>query len=89
MPPYESLQAQDILFMFTIGIGLTIAVALARGSKYLHFSFTKPRAEEKPHEFGGKVTETNKPVPILIWLIFIGYFVWTVGYILYSGFVEF
>ena len=37
------------------------------------------------HEFGGEVKESDRPVPWLIWLVFFGYFVWAVGYILFAG----
>ena len=87
MPPYTQIHFDDFLFMVLVGIGLALAIILARASEYLTFSFRgSSRAEdEEVHEFGGEVKESDRPVPWLIWLIFVGYFVWAVGYILFIG----
>ena len=37
------------------------------------------------HEFGGEVKESDRPVPWLIWLLFVGYFIWAASYILFVG----
>ena len=87
MPPYTQLNFDNFLFMVLVGLGLAIAVILARGSEHLTFSFhSYTRAEEEEaHEFGGDVRESDRPVPWLIWLVFAGYFVWAVAYILFAG----
>jgi hypothetical protein len=87
MPPYTQIHFDNFLFMILVGIGLAIAVILARGSEYLSFSFRRSsRAEdEEVHEFSGGVKEYNRPVPWLIWLAFFGYFIWAVSYILFIG----
>jgi hypothetical protein len=86
MPPYETVQATDLLFMWAIGLVLAIAVVLARGSRVFTFSFSKPAEDaDEPHTFPGGVSETNRPVPIFIWLVFIGYFVWATAYVVFCG----
>lgn len=87
MPPYNQINFDNFLFMILVGIGLAVAVILARGSEYLAFSFrASSRADDaRVHEFGGDVTEADRPVPWLIWLVFFGYFIWAVGYILFVG----
>ena len=87
MPPYTQLNFDNFLFMILVGLGLALAVILARGSEYLSFSFRghTPEEEQEVHEFGGDVKETDRPVPWLIWLLFFGYFIWAVGYILFVG----
>jgi hypothetical protein len=87
MPPYTQLHFDNFLFMLLVGLALAAGVILARGSEFLSFSFRgQTRAEEEQvHEFGGDVRESDRPVPWLIWLVFVGYFVWSVGYILFIG----
>ncbi len=86
MPPYEAIQAGDLLFMWVIGLVLSIVVFLARGSRLLTFSFSRPAEEgDDLHTFPGGVSETNRPVPIFIWLVFIGYFVWATAYVVFCG----
>jgi hypothetical protein len=87
MPPYTQINFDNFLFMILVGIGLAIAIILARGSAYLSFSFrgSSRNEDERAHEFGGGVQEHDRPVPWLIWLIFVGYFIWAVSYILFIG----
>ncbi len=87
MPPYTQINFDNFLFMILVGIGLAVAVILARGSEYLSFSFrgSSPAEDERVHEFGGDVKEADRPVPWLIWLVFVGYFIWAAGYILFIG----
>jgi hypothetical protein len=87
MPPYAQINFDNFLFMIFVGLGLAIAVILARGSEHLSFSFRghTPADDEHVHEFGGDVKESDRPVPWLIWLLFFGYFVWAVAYILFTG----
>jgi hypothetical protein len=86
MPPYEWLANQRLLLALGIGLGLTIAVLLARGSRVFGFSLSKKPAEpseSERHEFGGGVSELHRPVPLLVWLVFVGYFVWATAYVLF------
>jgi hypothetical protein len=83
MPPYQMMDLRDLLFMFAVGLVLTIAVVLARTSRSITFPYSKK--EDKVHEFGGGVTEGQGRVPVLIWVVFVGYFIWAAAYILYSG----
>jgi hypothetical protein len=86
MPPYTQVQFNDFLFVVAVGLGLVVAVILARGSDILALRRETPDDEEEPvHEFGGGVSEANRPVPWLIWLLFIGYFVWAAAYVLFIG----
>lgn len=87
MPPYESMQAQDVLFMITVGLGLVIAVALARGSRTLFLAIRKRDLEEeaRPTEVAEGIREGHGPIPLFIWVLAIGYLAWAVGYIIYSG----
>jgi len=87
MPPYTQLNFDNFLFMILVGVGLAIAIILARGSEYLCFSFrgTSRTEDEQVHEFGGGVKESDRPVSWLIWLLFVGYFIWAASYILFVG----
>jgi len=87
MPPYTQLNFENFLFMILVGIGLAITIILARGSEYLSFSFrgTSRAEDEQVHEFGGEVKESDRPVSWLIWLLFVGYFIWAASYILFVG----
>jgi RsiW-degrading membrane proteinase PrsW (M82 family) len=87
MPPYTQLNFENFLFMILVGVGLAIVIILARGSEYLSFSFrgTSRAEDEQVHEFGGEVKESNRPVSWLIWLLFVGYFIWAASYILFVG----
>jgi hypothetical protein len=79
------MQFDDFLFMAAVGLGLVVAVILARGSGYLSPGRGRPEEDEEVHEFGGGVREANRPVPWLIWLLFVGYFVWAAAYVLFIG----
>ena len=88
MPPYDWIGAQDILYMFGLGLGIALAVILARGSRALGFSLRPHPAREEDdevHEFGDGVSEMNRPVPWLIWLVFFGYFAWAAVYVVFIG----
>jgi hypothetical protein len=87
MPPYSQIHLDSLLFMLFVGLGLAIAVILARGSDSLSFSFRERTGEDDEHgeEFGGDVRERNRPVPWLIWFVFGGYFIWAVSYVLFIG----
>ena len=88
MPPYELLGLEHLFFTCGVGAIAVIVVALARGSRAWGFS-TRPRTEreleEETHECGDGLSESNRPVPWLIWLVFIGYLAWAVAYVVFCG----
>jgi hypothetical protein len=70
------------------GLMVALAIILARASS--HYSFTlKKRSEEElqqeTHTFADTVEEQNRPVPVFIWLVAIGYVIWAISYIVFSG----
>jgi hypothetical protein len=74
--------------MFGGGLMVALAIILARASS--HYSFTlKKRSEEdlkkETHTFGDAVEEQNRPVPVFIWLVAIGYIIWAISYVVFSG----
>lgn len=88
MPPYTWLAKQNALFIVGVGLLLTIVVILARGSRVWGFTTQKKTDEELArdvHEFPGKVSETQRPVPWLIWFVFVAYFLWAIGYVIWNG----
>ena len=91
MPPYSWLNHELVLMMFGIGIGISIAIMLARGILRWNFSLKKQSDEDiekSLHEFPGGVKEYNRPMPLIIWLVFIGYFIWAAGYLIFSGYYD-
>jgi hypothetical protein len=88
MPPYLLQEKLHVLLMFGIGALVTISIALGRGSRTLTFSFRSRRDEDLDRstaEFEGGIGERDRPVPWLIWLVFFGYFLWAVAYIVTEG----
>ena len=88
MPPYDLINTEQEILALGIGLGLSLLVILARGSRSFSWSFGKrSRAESSEHvrEFGGKVRESDGPVPLSIWLVAASVLVWSVAYILVSG----
>ena len=88
MPPYDFLATQSLVFMCGVGLLVTLAIVLARSSGHLGLTGSRKSDEDlakEAHEFAGGVSETNRPVPWLIWLVFVGYFLWAVGYVIFSG----
>ena len=50
--------------------------------------FLKKRTDEEVEEikeFPGGLKEGNRPVPIFIWMMFIGYIIWAMAYVVFSG----
>jgi RsiW-degrading membrane proteinase PrsW (M82 family) len=90
MPPYETMHWERVLLMVGFGVLITAAVILARGSRYLSFTCAKKsdaQHAEEVHRFPDGLEETNRPVPLLIWLVFFGYFLWAAAYMVYAGHV--
>lgn len=89
MPPYDLINYEYFVMMIGIGLILTVAVMLARGSRIFNFGST-PRTDreidEDVHDFGDNVREGTRPVPIFIWFVWIGYFIWALGYVIFSSY---
>ncbi|MBM4386218.1 MAG: hypothetical protein FJ088_00675 [Deltaproteobacteria bacterium] len=85
MPPYGEIQFQHLVLMIGFGILAAILVILARGSEIFNLEKDHSEGSGPAKEFGGGVSEGNRPVPLLIWLIFTGYFIWAAAYVIYSG----
>jgi 4-hydroxybenzoate polyprenyltransferase len=88
MPPYDLLGVENVLYMTAVGLLVALGVILARGSRTLSFTPRKRSDAELDadvHEFGGEVSESTRPVPWLIWLVFVGYFVWAAAYAVFIG----
>ncbi len=88
MPPYDLINLKYFLFMMAVGVALSLLVMLARGAREYSFSFRKRSEEELQHslhEFGGEVSETDRPVPLIIWVIATGVLVWSIGYVVFCG----
>lgn len=88
MPPYSWIHLENVYWVLAGGLIFAAAIVLARATTVFSFSFRKQtdtEIEESVHDFGGEVKEHNRPVPIFIWLVGIGYFIWAVLYVLFSG----
>ena len=88
MPPYTTLHFENLLWMVGVGLLLVCAVVLARGSSVYSLTLRRrsdAELEQEAHEFGDGLREENRPVPLFIWLVAVGYFVWAVGYVIFCG----
>lgn len=84
MAPYWSIDLSYVFFALGIGLIISLLVCLARATPWLTFTFrrrTDRQIEDDFHEFGGGVTERNRPIPLLIWVVLVGYFLWAAGYV--------
>ena len=88
MPPYGMIHYEQVLWALLVSLLFTGAIILARASRHWTLTF-KARSEEdlkaETHEFAGGVSEQNRPVPLLIWLVAIGCVIWAIGYVIFSG----
>jgi hypothetical protein len=83
MPPYRLIDLEYVYFILGVGLIITILVILARTSPSWSFTLKKRsnrEIERDIHEFGGGVTEQNRPIPWLIWVVVVGWLVWAVTY---------
>jgi hypothetical protein len=88
MPPYTWIHLENVWWVLAGGLLFAAAIVLARASTTFSFSLKRRRdeaIEEEVHEFPGGVKEQNRPVPMLIWLMIIGYPVWAVLYVIFYG----
>lgn len=88
MPPYTWIGLESTYWILAGGLIVAVVIVMARGSLHESFSFRKRSEvalEKETHVFAEHVAEQNRPVPIFIWLVCIGYFVWATAYVLYSG----
>jgi hypothetical protein len=88
MAPYDMLHMESVWMMLLGGGLVTLAVVLARASRR-HALSLKRRSEEQleaeTHEFADGVREQNRPVPVFIWIVTVGYFVWATAYVIFTG----
>ncbi|MDJ0766348.1 MAG: hypothetical protein QNJ97_25455 [Myxococcota bacterium] len=88
MPPYDWIHLENTWWVFGGGFIITLAIILARSSAVMSFSMrkqTEEALENETHHFAGIVSEQNRPVPVFIWLVGIGFLAWAVGYTIFSG----
>ena len=88
MPPYHWIHLEGVFWIIAGGVVLTAAIVLARWSRSSSFTFKKrseKELEEETYEFAGILKEQNRPVPMLIWLVGVGYFIWAALYVVFSG----
>jgi hypothetical protein len=88
MPPYSWIGLESVFWIIFGGLSIALAIILARGSLAHSFSFKKRSEkdlEEEVHHFAGVVSEQNRPIPVFIWLVTVGCFIWAVAYVLFSG----
>jgi hypothetical protein len=83
MPPYDLIDFKYIILMFGLGLIIALGIILARGSRIFNFKTGTADPNTETHEFGGDVSEAKHPVPAFIWLVFAGYFIWAIGYVIY------
>jgi hypothetical protein len=88
MAPYEMLHMESAWMMLLGGGLVALVIVLARASRR-HALSLKRRSEEQleaeTHEFPGGVREQNRPVPVLIWIVTVGYFVWAAAYVIFTA----
>jgi hypothetical protein len=88
MPPYSWIHLESLFWVLAGGLIVASAIILARASRVWSFSLKKrtdKEIEEETHEFAGILSEGNRPVPIFIWLVIVGYFIWATAYVVFSG----
>jgi hypothetical protein len=88
MPPYESLQIEDLWWVYGIGTAIALFIVLVRGAARSSFTLharSEEQLQEEVHEFGGGVTETNRPMPIFFWVVLVAFLIWALGYVLLKG----
>lgn len=88
MPPYSWIHLESVFWVLAGGMIFASAIILARGSRVWGFSFKKRsehQMEEEEYEFVDNLKEGHRPVPLFIWLVFIGYFIWATAYVVFSG----
>lgn len=88
MPPYSWIGLESVVWILAGGGLITLAIIMARGSLHESFTFRKRSDEElenETHVFADHVSEQNRPVPIFIWLVCIGYFIWATAYVIHVG----
>lgn len=89
MPPYTWIHLENVWWVLAGGLVVAAAIVLARATTTYTFTFKKRSdadiAGKEAYEFPGGVKEQNRPVPVLIWLVIIGYLVWAVLYVIFYG----
>ncbi len=88
MPPYSWIGLESVFWVLFGGLIVTLAIILARASLTYSFTFRKRTDDEleaETHHFANAVSEQNRPMPMFIWLVTVGYFIWAIAYVLFSG----
>ena len=88
MPPYSWIHLESVWWMWGGGLMVATAIILARASRYYSFTLKRRSEEElqkETHTFADAVEEQNRPVPVFIWLVAIGYVLWAISYVVFSG----
>ena len=88
MPPYTWIHLENVWWVLAGGLIFASAIVLARGSRHFTFTFRKrsdQALDEDVHTFADGVQEQNRPVPLFIWLVSLGYLVWAILYVVFSG----
>jgi len=86
MPPYLTMHVENTLWIFLGGGLAALAIVLAVGSRFFVFDRRSDEQHaEAGHRFGDGLEEQRRPAPLLIWLVFAGYFVWAIAYVLFTG----
>jgi hypothetical protein len=86
MPPYLTMHVENTLWLLLGGTLFALVIILAVGSRF--FSFDRRREEQhaqSTHHFGEGLEEQRRPAPLLIWMVFVGYFVWAIAYVVFVG----
>ena len=88
MPPYIWIHLENVWWVLAGGFAFAAAIVLARGSTVFSFSLKKRtdrEISEGGHTFPDNLKEQHNPAPLFIWLVSIGYLVWAVLYVVFSG----
>ena len=90
MAPYLQLHSFHLWLMLGLGVLITIAIVLARGSLHYSFSWTRKdperyHLEDDVEEFGDGVREGHGPLPIFFRLVVLGWVLWAVGYVIFRA----
>jgi hypothetical protein len=88
MPPYDLLHLEGVWMVLVGGALVALAIVLARASRHRTLSLRRKSEEQleaETHDFAGAVREQNRPVPLLVWIVAVGYFVWAVAYVIFTA----
>jgi heme/copper-type cytochrome/quinol oxidase subunit 2 len=81
MQAFEVLWVRWLLIMVLLGMG--IAVSLFLGFYLPSRARALSDQEEKTEEFPAEIRTANRPIPLFLWLIYVGIFIFIIVYSLY------